>query len=259
MSATRVIFVSGANQGLGMHTVRQLASTPDVLVFMGSRKLAAAEEALATFASEVHPSSSVVPLQLDITDAASVQNAHNFVSKTLKERNLPGLDVLINKCVTRVSFFQDRTKTSTSAGIASAGPLEIYATNVLGTANLKDALCPLLTQRGSSAILNISSSLGSNTLFTHRPPTLSTSYLWYSTSKAALNSLTVQWALEEEEKGSGIRVVSICPGMNATRINNYTDFGGDPKDGVKVIVKEALLANEGRTAVFIHKDGVYPW
>jgi NAD(P)-dependent dehydrogenase (short-subunit alcohol dehydrogenase family) len=66
-------------------------------IVLGSRKLAAAEEARAKFASEIHPSSSVVPMQLDITDAASIKHACAFVTKHLKSKNLPGLDVLINK------------------------------------------------------------------------------------------------------------------------------------------------------------------
>jgi NADP-dependent 3-hydroxy acid dehydrogenase YdfG len=97
-----------------MHTVHQLASTPGILVFMGkvtslesdhnnstlfigSRKLAAAEEALSKFVSDIHPSSTIVPVQLDITDDASMKNAHTFIAKYLQEHNYPGLDVLVNK------------------------------------------------------------------------------------------------------------------------------------------------------------------
>jgi hypothetical protein len=42
-----------------------------------------------------------VPVQLDITDAASIKNAHAFITDYLKTNNLPGLDVLINKCDSR--------------------------------------------------------------------------------------------------------------------------------------------------------------
>ncbi|KAJ7624789.1 hypothetical protein FB45DRAFT_796732 [Roridomyces roridus] len=239
MFSPRTIFVTGANQGLGMHAVHQLAATPDVLVFMGSRKLASAEEALAKFASDIHSSSTVIPVQLDITDATSIQNAHDVVAKTLKEKNLSALDVLVN-----------------NAAIAAGAPEAIYATNVLGVARLKDAFLHLIPKGGS--ILNVSSGLGSNTLFTKRPAVLPPTYLYYSSSKAALNSLTVQWALDEEQKASGIRVISICPGLNATNLNNYMEAGGSPADGCKVIVKEALT-KDGKTAIFVHKDGEYPW
>jgi hypothetical protein len=69
--------------------------------FQGSRKLEAALEARAGFASGIHASSSVVPVQLDITDAASIKNAHAFIADYLKANNLPGLDVLVNKCDSR--------------------------------------------------------------------------------------------------------------------------------------------------------------
>lgn len=46
-------------------------------------------------------------------------------------------------------------------------------------------------------------------------------------------------------------------GHNATNLNNYSG-AMNPADGCKVIVKEAL-AKEGRTSVFIQKDGDYPW
>jgi NADP-dependent 3-hydroxy acid dehydrogenase YdfG len=65
----------------------------------GSRKISAAEDALAEFKSDIHASSTVVPVQLDITDAASVKNAHTFIQGYLKSQNLPGLDVLVNKLV----------------------------------------------------------------------------------------------------------------------------------------------------------------
>ncbi|KAJ7100031.1 hypothetical protein B0H15DRAFT_818423 [Mycena belliarum] len=231
----RTIFVSGSNQGLGMHAIRQLAATPNVLVFMGSRKLAAAEEARRKFASEIHASSSVVPVQLDICDTESIKNAHDSVAKVLKEKNL-GLDVLVN-----------------NAAIAWGTFTEVFTTNVIGTAALTEAMCPLINNGG--AILNISSRLGSLTWFTERPPPRIVPA--YNSSKAAINSLTLQWAIQEEEKGSGILVVSICPGFNATNMNQYAGTL-DPSDGCKIIVKTAL-AKDGKSGVFIHADGEYPW
>ncbi|KAJ7088392.1 hypothetical protein B0H15DRAFT_949574 [Mycena belliarum] len=227
----RTIFVSG----LGMHAVHQLATTPNVLVFMGSRKLAAAEEARAKFVSDIHASSSVVPVQLDLCDTESIKNAHDSVAKILKEKNL-GLDVLVN-----------------NAAIANGTFTEVYAGNIIGTAALTEAMRPLINNGG--AILNISSGLGSLTHFTKRPPP--PVFPAYNSSKAALNSLTLQWAIQEEEKGSGIRVVSICPGFNATNLNRYTGTM-HPSEGAKIIVKTAL-EKEGKSAMFIHAGGEYPW
>ncbi|KAJ7624790.1 hypothetical protein FB45DRAFT_1030918 [Roridomyces roridus] len=208
------------------------------LPLTGSRKLASAEEALAKFASDIHPSSTAATVRLDITDATSIQNAHDVVAKTLKERNLPGLDVLVN-----------------NAAIAAGTPEAVYATNVIGTARLKDAFLPLIPKGGS--ILN-SSGLGSNTRFCQRPAIMPPTYPYYSSSKAALNSLTVQWALDEEQKGSGIRVILICPGLNAMNLNSYVEAGASPADGCKVIVKEALT-KDGKTSIFVHKGGEHLW
>ncbi|KAJ7869788.1 hypothetical protein B0H13DRAFT_1896519 [Mycena leptocephala] len=201
--------------GLGMHTVHQLASTPGILVFMGSRKLAAAEEALSKFVSD-----------LDITDDASMKNAHTFIAKYLQEHNYP---------VRR-----------------SWGPRS-NRVNVFGTVAITQIIRPLLKDGG--AILNISSGLASLHSHTQRPPP--PIYPAYSSSKSALNSLTLQWAIQEEEKRSGIRVVSIDPGYNATNLNNYAGVM-DPADGCKVIVN-AALDKKGRSGVFFDKDGDVPW
>ncbi|KAJ7652900.1 hypothetical protein B0H17DRAFT_1214872 [Mycena rosella] len=152
-----------------------------------SRKLATAEEALAKFAADIDASSTVVPVQLDVTDAASIKNAHAFIANHLKEKDLPGLDVLIN----------------------NAG--------------------------------------------TPPPPIL----LAYNSSKSALNSLTLQWAIQEEEKASGIRVVSICPGYNATNLNQYSGTKS-PAEGCMTIVKTALEKAE-RSGVHFSKDGDIKW
>jgi len=219
-----------------MHTVHQLGSTPDILVFMGSRKIAAAEEALSKFA-DIHPSSTVVPVQLDITDDSSIKAAHAFVTEFLKKKGIENLDVLVNNAAIFVPSFE-----------------ETYAVNVFGTVAVTEAFRPLLSKGG--AILNISSGLGSMASYPNRPkprPLLPA----YASSKAALNMLTVQWAHQEEEKGSGIRVVSTCPGFNATNLNNYAGTMS-PADGCKVIVK-AALEKEGRTGVFFNKDGDNPW
>ncbi|KAJ7130885.1 hypothetical protein C8R46DRAFT_1015792 [Mycena filopes] len=232
----RTILITGSNQGLGMHTVHQLAMTPDVIVFMGSRKLAAAEEALSKFAPDIHASSSVVSVQLDITDNASIAVAHTFVAEHIQQKGAQGLDVLINNAAIGVIGFQ-----------------ETYNTNVFGTVAVTDAFRPLLRLSGAGAIINISSRLGSISAFTKKPAPRGIFHA-YNSSKAALNSLTVQWALEEEQQGSGVRVVAIDPGFNATNINQYAG-SMSPADGCKIIVRTAL-EREGRTAVFFNGRGI---
>ncbi|KAJ7853467.1 hypothetical protein B0H13DRAFT_2358916 [Mycena leptocephala] len=109
-----IILVSGANQGtrdLHYHGSNSLiwCPTPKVLVFMddsrhkrkmsilnwsqrckGSRKITAAEEALAGFASDIHPASTVVPVQLDITEDKSITEAHVTIANYLNAKGLRG-------------------------------------------------------------------------------------------------------------------------------------------------------------------------
>ncbi|KAF7326896.1 Short-chain dehydrogenase/reductase family protein [Mycena venus] len=236
MSTTRSILVTGSNQGLGMHTVHQLAATPNVLVFMGSRQISAAEEALARFQSDVHPTSAVVPVQLDITDETSISLTFDFIGSYLKTKTLEGLDVLIN-----------------NAAIDNPTFHETFQVNLFGTVAVTEAFRPLLNNGG--AILNISSFAGSISLFTKQPaPRI---HLAYVTSKAALNRLTAHLAADEMQKGSGIQVVSICPGYNATGMNAYSGTMA-PSEGCKVIVT-AALNKELKSGTFFNKDGDLEW
>ncbi|KAF8212790.1 hypothetical protein K438DRAFT_1805088 [Mycena galopus ATCC 62051] len=192
-----------------MHTVHQLGSTSEVIVFMGSRKITAAEEALSKFSSDIHSSSTVVPVQLDITDEASIQAAYSFVADFLTNKGISTLDMLVNNAAIAVDSFKD-----------------VFGTNVFGTVSVTEAF----------PILNISSGFGSMGLHSERSFPFFPSY---ASSKAALNMLTVQWAQREKENGSGIRVISVCPGYNATNMNNYAGTF-PPAEGCKVIVKAAL-------------------
>jgi NAD(P)-dependent dehydrogenase (short-subunit alcohol dehydrogenase family) len=61
-------------------------------------------------------------------------------------------------------------------------------------------------------ILNVSSILGSITQYTTAPLEILPEY---GTTKSALNSLTVQWAVHEKEQGTSVRVVAVCPGASS--------------------------------------------
>ncbi|KAJ7240499.1 short-chain dehydrogenase/reductase SDR [Mycena rebaudengoi] len=235
MASVRSIFVTGANQGLGMYTVHQLSKTPGVLLFMCSRRLPAAKEARAKLAGDIHPTSTVVPLQLDITDAASVKAAAAFVGDYLKREGLGGLDVLINKFVCR------HRKRHLPGDVRGER---------FGTIAITEAMRPLLKDDGG-LILNVSSILGSITQYTTAPLDILPEY---GTTKSALNSLTVQWAAQEKERGTN---VAVCPGHNKTNLNNFTGTIL-PEEGCMIIV-QAALEKEGRTAVFYNKDGDLPW
>ncbi|CAK5283723.1 unnamed protein product [Mycena citricolor] len=239
---TRAVLVTGANQGLGYHTVHQLAQTPGMIVFLGSRRMPAGEEAAAKIAPDVHPTSSVIPVHVDLADEKTILAASEFVAAKLGEKGISKLDCLVNNAATAV------------------GPAtEIFAVNVAGTLAVKTAFYPLIKPGGE--IMNISSSFGSHGLRAARPYTLPPAVATgppYSASKAAINNLTLQWAWEEEQKKTGIRVVSICPGLNATTMSRFSKAGVSPAVGCAVMVNE-VLQPQGKSGIFFDKDGPIPW
>ncbi|CAK5266677.1 unnamed protein product [Mycena citricolor] len=238
-NTTQSYVVTGANQGLGYHTVHQIAQKPHTLVFLGARRISAAQEAIASFASDIHPTSAVIPVYMDLTNDKTVTDAGVFVAAALKERGLSGLDALVN-----------------NAGIASGTDLLILTTNIAGTIAVKNTFRPML-KRGSR-IVNVSSMLGSQALNEARPRIPVSIYKTYAASKAALNNLTLQWAFEEEESQSGIRVMALCPGLTATAANAYIEHGSPPSESCKIIVDSAVGTPEN--GVFLDVNGaVIPW
>jgi len=85
-----------------------------------------------------------------------------------------------------------------------------FAVNLLGPVRLTRALWPLLKRNQSSAIVNISSTLGIRPI----PGTGS-----YSAFKAAMNNWTASLALEGAPHG--IRANSLCPGIVDTPIHSF--------------------------------------
>ena len=78
----------------------------------------------------------------------------------------------------------------------------------------------------------------------------------YSTSKAALNMLTIQ--LAAELKPHGIKVNAVCPGWVRT------DMGGQEaprsvEEGAKGIVWAANLDQNGPTGGFFRDGKAIPW
>lgn len=122
-----VAFVTGGNRGLGAHFVRALLEA-------GASKVYAAARDPRTVAAD----GVVVPVQLDITDHASVLAAAEQAQDVTLLINNAG----INKF------------TGVLDGDFDACRLE-YETNVLGTLDVTRAFAPALARNGGGAILNV--------------------------------------------------------------------------------------------------------
>jgi NAD(P)-dependent dehydrogenase (short-subunit alcohol dehydrogenase family) len=86
--------------------------------------------------------------------------------------------------------------------------------------------------------------------------TLRNMLLAYSTSKAAVNMMTVQFA--NELRGAGIKVNSACPGFTATDMNQHQGKR-TVEQGAATPVRLALLPDDGPTGGVFSDDGAEPW
>jgi NAD(P)-dependent dehydrogenase (short-subunit alcohol dehydrogenase family) len=236
MATKRVALVTGGNKGIGLEISRQLAAQ-DVTVLVGARDLAKAKAAADQLQGEgLH----AYPIKIDVTNDEDIANLAAEIEKQQGQ-----LDILVN-----------------NAGIADFGNepsvdafRQILATNLTGAYAVTQALLPLLKASPAGRIVNQSSILGSiSTISKGQGGEYATAA--YSSSKAALNMLTVVQALEL--KGTNVKVNAAHPGWVKT------DMGGEgapltPVEGAKTAVGLALVGPDGPTGTFQHNGRNLPW
>ncbi len=134
-------------------------------------------------------------------------------------------------------------------------------TNFIGTLAVTQAMVPLLRhaarENGSANIVNVSSDLGSIT--GNADPNwkyAKVKFLGYSASKAALNMLTAQLAMELREEG--IKVNSSNPGYTKTDFNNHHGTQ-TVEEGAAETIRLALQTDDGHTGGFFETEGPLPW
>jgi len=222
--------ITGANKGLGYETARRL-TVAGHQVWIGARDVMRGRQAADALEARF--------VQLDVTDDASVAAAAQTVG---------ALDVLIN-----------------NAGISGGriGPSEasaddmraVYETNVFGPVRVLHAFLPLLEKSAAPVVVNVSSGLGSLGLAADRDgPWSGFIFPAYSSSKAALNMLTVQYAAALPR----MRINSVDPGFTATDFNAHRGTQ-TVEEGAEAIVRYALTGPDGPTGGFFGASGTRPW
>ncbi len=78
----------------------------------------------------------------------------------------------------------------------------------------------------------------------------------YSSSKTALNAITLAFASDLES--TGIKVNAACPGFTATDLNNFQGTR-TVEQAAREPVRLALLDANGPTGTFSNEDGPIPW
>jgi NAD(P)-dependent dehydrogenase (short-subunit alcohol dehydrogenase family) len=79
----------------------------------------------------------------------------------------------------------------------------------------------------------------------------------YAGSKAAMNVVTLSFAIELEEEG--IRVNAVSPGLTSTNLNNFQGTES-LEDGAREVVRVALLEGDTRSGAFTGwQNAPIPW
>jgi NAD(P)-dependent dehydrogenase (short-subunit alcohol dehydrogenase family) len=230
----RNALVTGANRGIGLEIVRQLAAKGYRAV-LSARNGRAAETAASRLRAD---GLDVVDVPLDVTSLPSIDAARRSL-----ERQGIALDILVNNAAILGGEREDVLET----------PLEEYRTtletNVIGPLAVCQAFVPGMVERGYGRVVNVSSEAGQlSSMSTYAPA--------YSLSKAALNALTRQVA--GATRDTGVLVNSACPGWVRT------DMGGpgaplSVEEGADTIVWLATLPADGPTGGFFSKRRAIEW
>lgn len=190
----KTVLITGASSGIG-------AATAELFASEGWNVAATMRRPSG---STIEGASRVAVLRLDVTDAASIETA---VAETLAR--FGGIDVLVN-----------------NAGYGLNGPLEALsgeqvdrqlATNVAGLIAVTQRIIPIMRQRRSGTIVNISS-IGGIVAF----PFAST----YHATKFAVEGLSE--SIRYELAPHGIRVKLVEPGGIKTGFMDAIEWGRHP-------------------------------
>ncbi|EMD40343.1 hypothetical protein CERSUDRAFT_130104 [Gelatoporia subvermispora B] len=206
-----VVVVTGGGTGIGLMIAQAFANN-GARVYITGRRAEALQTAAKTWgASLAHPQGKIIPVQVDITDKASLQNLANELSKHEKH-----VDVLVNNAGVSLGTSSvekgDEGAEALQRELWSENPADweqVYKSNVIGHFFTTVALTPLLAaaQRPdhTACVINISSMSGITRTSQH--------HFMYNVSKAADIHLTSLLAQELRRPGVKVRVNSIAPGI----------------------------------------------
>jgi NAD(P)-dependent dehydrogenase (short-subunit alcohol dehydrogenase family) len=239
------VLITGGNKGLGFEAARRLGEQ-DWTIFLGSR-----DEGRGRAAADklTEGGATVVMVPLDVTSDESVTDAVQLVRE-----HTDRLDVLINNAG------------APGKGIAPADATveeihSVYDANVYGPIRVTHAFLPLLRAADHPRVVMVSSGVGSFAVVTDpEQPSSKFHELAYSSSKAALNMITVRYAQALPE----IKFNLATPGEVANRKFAATDMNRHTgeltvTEGTDPILRLAMIGPDGPTGTFADRLGPVAW
>ncbi|MGW4768612.1 SDR family NAD(P)-dependent oxidoreductase [Nocardia sp. NPDC004278] len=239
------VLITGANKGLGLEAARRLGEQ-GWTIFLGSRDEARGRAAAERLTAD---GANVVLVPLDVTSDESVADAVGLVRE-----HTDRLDVLINNAGAPGQIIAPADATVDEIH-------SVYDTNVYGPIRVTRAFLPLLQKADNPRVVMVSSAAGSFAVVTDPEQPVSKMHeLAYTSSKAALNMITVRYAQALPQ----IKFNVATPGevanhtFAATDMNNHTGQL-TVTEGTDSIVGLAMIDADGPTGIFVDRLGPVAW
>lgn len=197
----KVAVVSGASMGIGEAIARSFADHGASVVML-SRDAGRAEAARG----RIGHTARTLALSCDVRHREEIDRV---LSLTL--HHFDRVDVWVNNAGVGLR--------DSLAAMEMAACRDLFDTNLFGAIAAMQAVLPVMKEQGSGTIINISSVAG------HIPLPYSAAY---SGSKFAMNSMGK--AANVELRGTGVRVLTVCPGFVRTEFSANAMRGRDARN-----------------------------
>jgi NAD(P)-dependent dehydrogenase (short-subunit alcohol dehydrogenase family) len=237
----KVALVTGGNKGIGLAIARGLARR-GFTVLLGSRSLERGQQAAAGLDGDVRP------VTLDVTSQEQVDALAARVGAEFGH-----LDVLVNNAGANTLTFRPMDHLPKPTEETVDDIKNVYEINVFAVVRMMNAFLPLLLKADAPRVVNVTSkrgSIGEQGAWAGQPSMV------YSSSKTALNALTVHYAREFAD--SPIKINGAAPGHVATDFNNFRGTR-TPDEGAAVAVRLATLPADGPTGAVFEDEVQLTW
>ncbi|MGW5715938.1 SDR family NAD(P)-dependent oxidoreductase [Amycolatopsis sp. NPDC003865] len=221
--------VTGANKGIGKAIAAGLAGR-GMTVYVGARDEAAGKAAAAEIGARF--------VRLDVRSDEDVAKAVAEIGE---------LDVLVNNAGINTGGYGKPSEEFAES------LREVYETNVFAVVRVTNAFLPLLRRSPAGRIVNVTSkrgSIGEAGAWAGQPS------MPYSSSKTALNAITVHYARELAD--TAIKVNGAAPGHVATDFNGFRGTR-TPEEGAAVAIRLATVDENGPTGAVYEDERRLAW